>query len=418
MRLCVFAAKKNILKILLTHPGTQHSFQLARQLYKRGLLYEFHTGVAFGKDSLYYRFFSMMPGFIFHKLSNRFIDEVPDRFIKRNPIIELKALIRLKLGQDEEVVLYNRNKRFQKGISDDAIRKADAIIGFDTSSWILAKRCRELGRKFFLDVSIAHPVAKDLVYRRIIKLYPDWRFSVKSKDYNHIAIEETEMEMAGHIVVASSFTLKTYAEHEVPVEKISINPYGVDTEGFSPTRKALNGNGQVHFVFVGSVDARKGIPFLLETWGKMDTGSARLTLVGPVSEFTRTYIQKHYPGVTVMGKLPFSELKKTLPGFDVMIFPSFFEGYGLVVPEAMACGLPVITTNATCGPDIIEHGREGFIIEPAGEEHLKEAIDYFIKSPQQVASMGNKARAKAETLSWDAYGERWNQILQRELHDN
>lgn len=405
------------MKILLTHPGTQHSFQLARQLYKRGLLYEFHTGVAFGKDSLYYRLFSRMPGFIFHKLSNRFIDEVPDRLIKRNPFIELKALLRLKLGQDEEVVLYNRNKRFQSGISDDAIKKADAVIGFDTSSWILAKRCRNLDRHFFLDVSIAHPVAKDLVYRRIIKLYPNWRFSVKSKDYNHIAIEETEMELAGHIVVASSFTLKTYAEHEVPVEKISINPYGVDTSGFTPAAVKHNGKEEVHFVFVGSVDARKGIPFLLETWDKMETGNARLTLVGPVSEFTKAYIQKHYPEVTVMGKLPFSELKKALPGFDVMIFPSFFEGYGLVVPEAMACGLPVITTNATCGPDIIEHGNEGFIIEPAAEEPLKKAIAYFISNPGAVVSMGGRARAKAETLSWDAYGERWKQILERVLYE-
>ena len=64
------------------------------------MLHEFHTGVAFGKDSLYFKFFSKMPGFIFNKISNRFIDDVPDRFIKRNPLIEINALVRLKLGQE------------------------------------------------------------------------------------------------------------------------------------------------------------------------------------------------------------------------------------------------------------------------------------------------------------------------------
>ncbi len=379
------------------------------------MLHEFHTGVAFGKDSLYFKFFSKMPGFIFNKISNRFIDDVPDRFIKRNPLIEINALLRLKLGQDEEVVLYNRNRRFQLSISDGSIKEADAVIGFDTSSWILAERCSNLSKNFFLDVSIAHPVAKDLVFRRIIKLYPNWKFSVKSKDYNHIAIEETEMELAGHIVVASSFTLRTYAEHEVSQDKISINPYGVDTKGFMPRKQATAGSGPVRFVFVGSVDARKGIPFLLETWEKLSAHDSELTLIGPVSEFTRNFIQLHYPSVIVKGKIPFSEVKKELPAYDVMIFPSFFEGYGLVIPEAMACGLPVITTNATCGPDIIEEGKEGFIIEPANETQLRTAIEYFISEPAQAATMGVSARKKAETMSWDAYGERWKEVLERIL---
>ncbi len=403
--------KISILKILLTHPGTQHSFQLAKQLHKRGMLFEFHTGIAFGKDSWYFKLFSILPGFIYHKISNRFIDDVPDRYIRRNPLIELNALLRLKLGQDEEVVLYNRNRRFQLGISDESIKEADAVIGFDTSSWILAERCRNLSRKFFLDVSIAHPVAKDLVYRRIIKLYPNWKFSVKSKDYTHIAIEETEMELAWHIVVASSFTLKTYVEQGVPTKKISINPYGVDTHMFRPKLKEITTNDNIHFVFIGSVDARKGIPFLLETWEKLGLKNAKLTLIGPVTEVTQKFIQKNYPSVFLKGKLPFSEVKNILPEFDVMIFPSFFEGYGLVIPEALACGLPVITTEATCGTDIIENGKEGFVFEPGNEKEMENAILFFISQHEKLNDMRILARKKAELLTWNSYGEQWKEIL-------
>ena len=399
------------MKVLLAHPGTQYSFQLAKQLYKRDMLYEFHTGLAFGKDSWVYKLLSKLPSSLYHKISNRFIDDLPDRIIKRYPLIEINALLRLKLNHEEENVLYRRNRHFQNSMPDHAITGADAVIGFDTSSWILAERCRKLSKKFFLDVSIAHPVSKDKVYRHIIKLYPKWQFSVRHKEHKHIAVEEAEMELASHIVVASSFTLNTYVEHGVPVEKISINPYGVDTHFFKPLQKEKSEGSPVRFVFVGLVDARKGIPFLLESWNKITTTGIELTLIGPITSGIENFININYPSVIIKGKLSFNELKGILPNYDVMIFPSFFEGFGLVIPEAMASGLPVITTSATCGPDIIEQGKEGFVIEPGDMEQIKTAIEFFIKEPGSLTKMGSLARAKAEKFSWDAYGDQWNKIL-------
>ena len=320
------------MKILLAHPGTQYSFQLAKQLYKRDMLYEFHTGLAFGKDSMMYKIFSRLPSSVYHKVSNRFIDEVPDRFIKRQLIIEILALIRLKIGHDEENVLYNRNKKFQNNIPDINLSGADAVIGFDTSSWILAGRCKKLSKRFFLDVSIAHPISKDTVYRHIIKLYPHWKFSVKRKEHKQIAVEEAEMVLASHIVVASSFTLGTYVEHGVLPQKISINSYGVDIQQFKPLEKEFNPGKPIRFVFVGLIDARKGIPFLLETWSKITATNIELTLIGPVTTASEKFIRNNYPSVILMGKLSFNEVKDMLPNYDVMVFPSFFEGFGLVIP--------------------------------------------------------------------------------------
>ena len=375
------------------------------------MLYEFHTGFAFGKDSWFYKIFSKLPDKIYHKISNRFIDDVPDGFIRRQPFIEIKALLKLKIGQDEENVLYHRNRLFQYNISDLSLKEADVVIGFDTSSWILAERCRRLSKNFFLDVSIAHPVSKDKVYRRIIKLYPDWKFSVKQKEHRHIAVEEVEMEQAGHIIVASSFTNSTYVENGVSKEKISINPYGVDTQMFRPPEKEKAPEESTRFVFVGSVDARKGIPFLLEAWNKITLSNIELTLIGPVTNGIEKFIRTYYPSVIIKGKLSFNEVKVILPNYDVMIFPSFFEGFGLVIPEAMACGLPVITTTATCGPDIISNGKDGFIIEPGSVNELKNAIEYFITQPGKAKEMGIMAREKAEQLTWDVYGEQWARII-------
>ena len=399
------------MKVLLAHPGTQYSFQLARQLYKKNILHEFHTGIAFGKDSWLYKIFSRLPAKIYNKVSNRFIDDVPDRYLKRYPFIEIKALIRLKLGYDEEKVLYKRNMQFQGIIPNSCVEGATVIIGFDTSSWILADRCKKLNKKFILDVSIAHPVSKLKVYRRIIRLYPDWKFSVKQKAHKLIAVEEVEMELATHIVVASSFTLGTYVEHGISTDKISINSYGVDTKLFMPQEKHKKTGDIIRFVFVGLVDARKGIPFLLEAWSKLNLTNTELTLIGPVTTTTEKIINSNYPSVIIKGKLSFSEVKDMLPNYDVMIFPSFFEGFGLVIPEAMASGLPVITTTATCGPDIIENGKEGFIIGPGDGDALTTAIRYFCNDAGKVNEMGIFAREKAKQSSWDAYGNKWFDII-------
>lgn len=379
------------------------------------MLFEFHTGLAFGKDSLYYKIFSKFPSKVFNKISNRFIDEVPDSYIRRKPLIEIKALIRLKFRKDEEDVLYRRNMHFQNSISDSIILASDAVIGFDTSSWIMAERCRELSRKFFLDVSIAHPVAKEKVYRQIIKLYPTWEFSVKTKDYKHIAVEEAEMELASQIVVASYFTFKTYKEHSVPADKISIIPYGVDSQMFKPLADKKTGS-TIRFVYVGTVDARKGIPLLLEAWGLLKHENIELTLIGPISMATEKYIRNLYPAIIIKGKLAFSEVVDTLPNYDVMIFPSFFEGFGLVIPQAMASGLPVITTSATCGPDIISNGVDGFIVEPGNVENLLESIDFFLSKPEMIHQFGLKAIDKIKGFSWDAYGAKWKELLESSVN--
>lgn len=403
------------MKVLLAHPGTQHSFQLAKQLYKRDLLFEFHTGFAFGRDSWIFKICSLLPKKIYRKISNRFIDDLPHRYIFSHPLIELKSLLRLKVGQPEENVLYTRNLQFQQTISDTAIEAADILIGFDTSSWLLAERCRKLSKKFILDISIAHPVTKDHVYRQIIKLYPEWEFALKQKSHHHIAVEETEMELATQIVVASSFTLGTFVAEGVSPHKISVNPYGVDTSLFIPSHPPQSTGAPLRFVFVGTVDARKGIPFLLEVWKKISSPAAELTLIGPVAKLTKKLILNTNSAVIVKGKLSFKEVREILPSFDVMIFPSFFEGYGLVVAEAMAAGLPVITTTATCAPEIIENGTDGFIIDTGDEKQLLSAINHFLKHREKASEMGELAREKVAQFSWDEYGRRWSELLKRSL---
>ena len=104
-------------------------------------------------------------------------------------------------------------------------------------------------------------------------------------------------------------------------------------------------------------------------------------------------------------------LKSVLPGYDVLVFPSYFEGFGLVVLEAMSCGLPVITTAATCGPDIINHGKNGILVKTGSQEELLKAMLSFTDGTYNLSQMSHNAREKALQYSWDSYGKRWKEII-------
>jgi alpha-maltose-1-phosphate synthase len=395
-------------QVLLTHPGTQYSYQLAKGLYKRNLLYEFWTGFIIPENSFRHFLFKLLPDNYRKKIANRILSHVPERKIRSMPFMEFSYLQRSANG-DQEQLLFERNKKFQESIPVKSISNSDAVIGFDTSSWILADRVHKAGKKFILDQSIAHPRSKEKIYKQLNEKYPEWSEQLKTKKNELIRIEEQEHQLADFIVVASTFTKNTLTENNVDASKILVNPYGVDLTQFS--QKKYTKSAQINFVFIGSITARKGIPYLLEVWNEIDRSKAVLNMIGPCDEKIKKLIPPD-PSINYLGKIPHSELSSVIAQNDVFLFPSFFEGFGLVILEAMAIGLPVITTPATAGPDVIREGEDGFIVDVFDKRKLIEKINYFIENPDAVEKMGRNARQQAEKFSWDAYYDRWENIIQ------
>jgi len=299
-----------------------------------------------------------------------------------------------------------RNEAFQKAIPDHELEQSDIIIGFDTSSWILAERCKKLGKRFILDVSIAHPLSKKKVYEKLSEEFPDWSLELKPKKEALIAKEVLETELADLIVVPSTFVKGTYLENGVDGKKISINPFGTNIEAFrhnlaKPKDKCI-------FFFLGGLTARKGLPFLLETWKQCSFQNAELIIAG-FSDLPPGF--ELPPNVTNLGRLAKEERNQIFDQAHVFVFPSFFEGLAQVQIEAMASGLPVIGTTNSGAPDLIEAGKHGFVIEPGNVEALKKAMTFFVQNPDQIQKMGIDARKKSEQFTWDAYGERWVNLL-------
>jgi glycosyltransferase involved in cell wall biosynthesis len=119
-------------------------------------------------------------------------------------------------------------------------------------------------------------------------------------------------------------------------------------------------------------------------------------------------------GVVCLGQTPRDALLREMSAADVFVFPSLFEGFALVILEAMAAGLPVITTPNTAGPDLIENGKEGLIVPAGDAKALRAAMDSLRYDPERARVMGRAAHEKAKEFTWEKYGERWEALV-REL---
>ena len=395
-------------KTLLLHPGTQYSHRLACQLNRVGYLYKFITGIAItANDSL----LKWLPDIIRTKISNRILDcSLSAEQVKSIPVPELLALFQLWRGKNMESVMHQRNISFQRSIPRKHIETAECFIGFDTSSWILAEQVTKIKKPFFLDQSIAHPREKERIYADLRTNYPTWAEGIQQKEDRYIHVEETEYALATRIVVASSFTKESLIRQGVTAEKICMNPYGV-SESFFRKRDKPERKNKIRFLYLGLLGVRKGLPFLLETWKEFELHCiAELWLAGPASEDVQLIVQS-IEGVQYKGKIPFQQMPTLIKECDSLVFPSFFEGFGQVILEAMAGGLPVITTDATAGPDIIENGTDGLLIRAGDKKSLAENMSRLAHDPSLCIEMGARAVEKAQSFSWDAYGDRWKRII-------
>jgi glycosyltransferase involved in cell wall biosynthesis len=102
------------------------------------------------------------------------------------------------------------------------------------------------------------------------------------------------------------------------------------------------------------------------------------------------------------------------------VFPSLAEGFGHVLLEAMACGLPVLSTTHTAAPDLITNGEDGFVVAPRDAELLARNIEWALEHRTELRRMGRAARAKAEQFTWARFrasvGTEVDRFLQAREH--
>jgi glycosyltransferase involved in cell wall biosynthesis len=402
------------MKIILSHPTANANVRAAvSALADQGLLRSFYTTVAIFPDSIFFRPGSRGP---LAEIKRRAFEQKLKKFTRVRPWFELGRLLAIKTGMqflyEPEQALFSIDAVYQRLDKDTSteVKKTgipgrDAVYGYEDGALLSFQEAKNRDMLCFYDLPIGHWRYVQSLFSEESRLRPEWsptligQFDSSAK----LARKDQELSLADHIFVASSFTRKTLEEFPADLAPVSIIPYGFPLVSAPKTYQAAQGR-KLRLLFVGSLSQRKGIANLFEAIEGLED-QIELTLIGnkPVNNclVLNNAVKKH----RWISGLPHDQVLAVMREHDVFVLPSLFEGFGLVITEAMSQGTPVITTERTCGPDIITHAENGWLVSAGSSEALRQQIEVILSDPSMIETVGEKARQTASERPWSSYGQ-------------
>ncbi|MFM6247172.1 MAG: glycosyltransferase family 4 protein, partial [Dolichospermum sp.] len=266
-------------------------------------------------------------------------------------------------------------------VAKNHLQGLDAIYTYEDLAATTFQKAKQQGIICLYDLPIPYYQMTGNIMRQEAELFPEFASVIEAIKEPAWKLErkQQEVKLADHIFVASSISKKSLLEIGVNEEKISVIPYGAPVDYFQPQPKP---DDDFRALFVGRVSPRKGAHYLLQAWQDIKLTNAELVFVGQ-SLFPAGWLEQYKHICRHVPSVPHFLLNQYYSSASVFVFPSLIEGFALVLLEAMACGIPIITTPNTAGPDIITDGVEGFIIPIRDVEAIKEKLEWCYSHPQE-----------------------------------
>jgi glycosyltransferase involved in cell wall biosynthesis len=278
--------------------------------------------------------------------------------------------------------------------------RPEVVVAYENSALRTFRCAKQLGVKTVLDAASVHHRWQD----RFCSPVEGTRMHgliTRHKD--------EEIKLADQLLTVSDFARESYLEAGVPRERVHTIPVGVDVARFRPVVKGTgsdaSANREVRFVYVGNASPLKGLDMLRDAVGRLRASGFRFsaTLIG-----TSGVSASNEPadGLVRMGWMSHERLAEELPKHDVLVLPSYFDSFGMVVAEAMACGLPAIVTDKVGAKEMVTPALNGFVVPARDAAALADAMKWFIMNRYELPHLSRAARESAERYDWANYRRR------------
>ena len=284
---------------------------------------------------------------------------------------------------------------------------SNAYILWSSFGYTTIQRIRKANKsaKIIIERGSAHILCQNEL---LIKL--DSRLAIHP---SIIKKEMLEYEFADYITVPSMFAYNSFIEKGIKSSKLFYNPLGVQLSDFPFYPKEIQ-NTKLVIGYIGTMSAQKNVIGLINaTENLFKQGlNIKLLLTGPIDHgsFDEATLKK--PFIKYIKKQPQKELHKIYENIDVFVLNSIQEGLAMVQLQAMACGLPLISTTNSGGLDLISEGDNGFIIPAFDRRALEDRIEWFYNNKHQIPEMGRTSRKMVEAaFTWEQYGRRYVDFL-------
>ena len=392
----------------LSLPSNPEVDRLAGELCRQGCLDVFVRRYI-NKDRLWERFLLQIPGLKAPMASVFQHRPLPpgltsDKVIDAGIVCDLMsaALLRTRTGlgtraywsltarRDVEIA-----RRANRTLSDCPI-----VVGNYGVAASVFERARRRGGHTVLNYPNAHHHYARRLLAEEAEREPEFASTITDNVSRLASVYDRECELADLILVGSSFVRETFRSENVSDKPIEVIPYGCNVSLFHPAACRKEG-GTFRALFVGQISQRKGLSYLLKAARTVKGHGTEMLLVGNHVGNPAT-LKPYETTITHLSGLSHIALADVYKGADVFVFPTLLEGMPLVVLEAMASGLPVITTAHGPG-DIVRDGVDGFIVPIRDSNAIVDKLDLLRREPELRIQMGKAARERALEFTWQAY---------------
>jgi glycosyltransferase involved in cell wall biosynthesis len=366
------------MKVTISVGGRFHAFDLAKQLQSRGFLRSLITSYPKWKVNEW--------GIPKSKISTIISHELLSRAFR-------------KMGRSD--LDHDLNCRYDRIAAKKLQDGSDLVVAWSGKALNTISRAKEFGAKTILERSSAHIGRQHDILQEERELTGAY---IELPDPRTIAQELEEYGRADYISVPSNFVFQSFVERGFPPDRLLLVNFGVDVQHFKPIPKR---DSKFRIIHSGSLSLRKGVHYLLRAFHELNLKDAELWLIGRPTSEIMPFLQRYgRANVILKGTFQQSRLFEQYSQGSVLCMASIEEGLAMVIPQAMACELPIIGTLNTGAKDIVRDSIDGFVIPIRDVEALKERLSFLYSHPNQGREMGETARKRIlESFTWDHYGD-------------
>ena len=384
------------MRVVLSAGKRGHYYLTARAFQGHGVLGRFITHTFFKQRGLRRRLF---PDRVVQTRSD---SDLSDGCVTSLWPIELPwQAIRPLLGRFDRLGMHVYNTLYDLASVPFVVGKGDVFHFANTYGVYSGAAAKRAGMKVVVDQQSVHPgYAIEVVeaeYRRLGM----WDLGTDRPTVRRVV---RELELADLILAPSRFVFEENVQRGIPAGKQRVVPLGVDTSLFRPAPRSRRRSDRFRVLFVGRVNAWKGVHDLLAAVAALDDPRLELMLVGAVAPDFRSHLARHAGRFTHVPTVAPGQLAQLYREADAFALPSLAEGSALVTYEAMASGLPSVVTRSA--GSLVEHGKDGFLVPLRSPDALARALAELMDAPDLAHALGAAARERACACDVKQYGER------------
>jgi glycosyltransferase involved in cell wall biosynthesis len=401
------------MRTVFAYPGNMAEAQHgALALAEVGALEAFVTTFAYRRHGLLDTVLRRMPEpaqRLSQELARRAVDAVPAHLVRSHPKWELLRTAAAKSGASPVLVdrLWEQmSHRFDALVARRYVPKAQAVEAFEYTALASFQRAKSEGVARILHVPSLDSLQFEAIQRRERLQWPelasphDAHFNRKfAQRYER---RRREIELADVIVANSTLTAQSHIDAGADPEKVFAVPYAAPPPVAAVPDDNEAARRPLAVLWAGSFSLRKGAHYMLEAWRLLRAGgNAKLHVYGqPQLPPRRSAVA--LDDVTFHGSVAHPLLFAAYRSADVLVFPTLSDGFGMVVTEAMAHGLPVITTDKAGAADLVTPDN-GLIVPAADPGALADALQWCLDNRERLQAMRFHALGTARRRQWSDY---------------